>query len=76
MDLDMQFPALSDLRKRARKRIPLFAFEYLDSGTGRELQVKRNRDALDAVEFVPNILRGEVVPDWTCLLYTSPSPRD
>ncbi len=61
----MQFPALSDLRKKARKRIPHFAFEYLDSGTGRELQVHRNRAALDDVLFIPNILKGTIDPDWT-----------
>ncbi len=61
----MQFPALSDLRRQARRRIPHFAFEYLDSGTGRELQVQRNRDALDAVLFQPDILKGTINPDWT-----------
>jgi len=65
MDLDMQCPALSDLRRHARRRIPHFAFEYLDSGTGREMQVQRNRDALDAILFQPDILKGTIDPDWT-----------
>ncbi len=65
MDLDLTYPAVSDLRARARKRIPHFAFEYLDSGTAAELQVQRNRDALDAVHFLPDILPGEVAPDYT-----------
>ncbi len=63
MDLDLTYPAVSDLRRKARARIPHFAFEYLDSGTGRELQVARNRDALDAVMFLPDILPGKVAPD-------------
>lgn len=58
MDLDLHYPALSDLRARARKRLPKFAFEYLDSSTGRELGAKTNRDALDAIEFMPAILHG------------------
>ena len=65
MDLDLDYPAVSDLRARARRRIPHFAFEYLDSGTGRELQVSRNRDALDSVLFMPEILTGKVAPDFT-----------
>lgn len=65
MDLDLTYPAVSDLRRKARARIPHFAFEYLDSGTGRELQVARNRDALDAVRFMPDILPGKVDPDFT-----------
>ncbi len=63
MDLDLSYPAVSDLRLRAKARIPFFAFEYLDSGTGTELQMKRNRDALDAIKFIPDILTGKVSPD-------------
>ena len=65
MDLDVKYPAVSDLRRRARQRIPHFAFEYLDSGTGAELQVARNRDALDDVFFMPAALPGKVAPDFT-----------
>lgn len=30
MDLDLSHPSIEDLRQAARKRIPKFAFEYLD----------------------------------------------
>lgn len=63
MDLDVVSPALADLRARARRRMPHFAFEYLDSGTGMERGISTNRAALDAVRFRPAILRGEIVPD-------------
>ncbi|MEL6551766.1 MAG: alpha-hydroxy acid oxidase [Pseudomonadota bacterium] len=65
MDLDLSYPAVDDLKRRAKRRLPHFAYEYLDSGTGRELQVQRNRDALDAVQFLPDVLVGNVDPDWT-----------
>ncbi len=65
MDLDLRYPAVSDLRLKAKKRIPHFAFEYLDSGTGAELQVTRNRAALDDVLFLPGILPGKVNPDFS-----------
>lgn len=58
MDLDLSHPSIEDLRKAARKRIPKFAFEYLDSATGRELGLKTNRDALDAIGFMPSVLCG------------------
>lgn len=35
-------------------------WEYLDSGTGADRVVARNRAALDAISFMPAILRGEV----------------
>ena len=63
MDLDLSHPTIEDLRIAARKRIPKFAFEYLDSATGRELGFKVNRDALDAVGFMPSVLCGRTKAD-------------
>lgn len=63
MDLDLTHPAIADLRRAAKARLPRFAFEYLDSATGDELTAKRNRDGLDAVLFRPGILAGKIDPD-------------
>ncbi|NOC46073.1 alpha-hydroxy acid oxidase [Ruegeria sp. HKCCD7559] len=63
MDLDLSHPSIEDLRKTAQKRIPKFAFEYLDSATGRELGLKVNRDALDAIGFMPRVLCGRTKAD-------------
>jgi len=63
MILDQKFPAISDLRARARRRIPHFVWEFLDSATGDETVPARNRAALDRVLFAPSILHGEVAPD-------------
>lgn len=63
MDLDSKFPALSDLRAHARRRIPKFVWEYLDSGTGVEATRARNRTALDRVGLMPSVLHGEFEPD-------------
>ncbi|NNE81974.1 MAG: alpha-hydroxy-acid oxidizing protein, partial [Silicimonas sp.] len=60
MDLDTRYPAISDLRDRARRRVPHFVFEYLDSSTGVEVQTKRNQTALRDVQFWPAILEGEL----------------
>lgn len=63
MDWDHRFPALSDLKARARRRLPAFVWEYLDSATGSESVKHRNRAALDAVRLLPSTLHGKVVPD-------------
>jgi L-lactate dehydrogenase (cytochrome) len=63
MDLDLSHPSIEDLRNTAQKRIPKFAFEYLDSATGRELGLKVNRDALDAIGFMPRVLCGRTKAD-------------
>ena len=63
MNVSTRFPALSDLRAHARKRLPHFVWEYLDSATGQEHTKSRNRTALDAVHLMPSILHGEFEPD-------------
>jgi L-lactate dehydrogenase (cytochrome) len=63
LDLDARFPAMSDLKARARRRIPHFAWEYLVSATGTEVVTARNRAALDRVVFRPAALRGEIAPN-------------
>lgn len=68
MDLDQRFPAISDLRRRARRRVPHFAWEFFDSATGTESVLRRNREALDRVLFHPAILQGDFDPDLRCCL--------
>lgn len=51
--LKRRFPTAFDLRARARKRLPNFAFEYADGGAGADTGIQRNWAALDAVEMVP-----------------------
>lgn len=63
MDLHARYPALSDLKARARRRLPRFVWEYLDSATGTEATKARNRAALDRVGFLPSILHGPITPD-------------
>jgi L-lactate dehydrogenase (cytochrome) len=69
MSLHARYPALSDLRARARTRIPRFVWEYLDSGTGAEATKARNRAMLDAVRLWPSILHGEFAPDLATTLF-------
>lgn len=63
MELDLTHPSIGDLRRAAKRRLPRFAFEYLDSATGDERTAARNRDALDAILFRPGILAGKIEPD-------------
>lgn len=47
---------VSDFRTLARRRIPRFAFDYLDGGAGDELGVRRNTEAFDEVKLMPRML--------------------
>ena len=53
-----RYPAVEDLARRAKKRLPHVAWEYLDMGTGSGAGVRRNRDGLDAINFLPRFMRG------------------
>ncbi|NOD92255.1 alpha-hydroxy-acid oxidizing protein [Ruegeria sp. HKCCD4884] len=65
MDLHSTFPGIPDLKRRARRRLPHFVWEYVESGTGSETALLRNRKALDDVRLAPSILHGELEFDTT-----------
>lgn len=47
---------IADLREIARRRIPGFTFEYVEGGSEDEVTLRGNREALDALRFVPPTL--------------------
>ena len=48
-----KFPTTAWLRRHAPRNVPLFAFEYGDTGAGNDLGIAHNWAALDAVEIAP-----------------------
>ena len=48
---------IKDLAQVARRRIPKITLGYLESGTGGETALRRNREALDQVTLVPQYMR-------------------
>ena len=60
--------SMEDLRRRARRRMPRVAWEFLDSGTGAETALKRNRERMDAVTMVPRMMRAARTPDTSAPL--------
>lgn len=65
MSLHNKYPAIADLKLRARQRIPHFVWEYLDSATGSEMTQARNRSEFDKILLNPSILHGEFMPNLT-----------
>lgn len=51
------YPTIADLRSRAQKRIPRFAFEYLDGGCNSEINLRRNTEAIRELMLKPYYLR-------------------
>ncbi|HSN07569.1 MAG TPA: alpha-hydroxy acid oxidase [Hanamia sp.] len=52
-----RYPSVEDLRKKARNRIPRFAFEYLDGGCNEEINLYKNTAELRGVELMPEYLK-------------------
>lgn len=51
--LRRRFPTVGDLERRAARRIPRFAFDFIQGGAGDESGLSRNRAALKAIEVAP-----------------------
>lgn len=48
---------IDDLRQKARRRLPLGVWEYLERGVEDETGMARNRQAFDRITFCPRVLR-------------------
>lgn len=53
---DSRYPAIDDLRNKAKSKIPRFAFEYLDGGCNEDVNLDRNTRELREVQLIPQYL--------------------
>ena len=52
-----QYPSIADLKIKARKKIPRFAFEYLNGGCNDNVNIKRNTDEIRNVQLRPEYIK-------------------
>ena len=52
------YPSVDDLRNKAMKRIPKFAFEYLDGGCNEDVNLIKNTAELRQKELIPYYLKN------------------
>lgn len=57
LEYNPKYPSIEDLRNRAKKRIPRFAFEYVDGGCNSEVNLRRNTSDIREVQLKPYYLR-------------------
>ncbi len=50
------YPSIEDLRSKAKKRIPKFAFEYLDGGCNEDVNLHKNTKEIRDIELLPYYL--------------------
>lgn len=51
-----RYPSIEDLREKAKKRIPRFAFDYLDGGCNEDINLNKNTNELRQIEIRPHYL--------------------
>ncbi len=56
-EIDSRCPSIEHLRERARRRMPRFAFEYLEGGCNSEVNLRRNTEEIREVQLRPWYLR-------------------
>ena len=54
---DSRYPSIEHLREKARKRMPRFAFEYLEGGCFSEVNLQRNTNEIREIQLRPYYLR-------------------
>jgi L-lactate dehydrogenase (cytochrome) len=64
-----KYPSVDDLRNRARKKIPGFAFEYLDGGCNEDVNLHKNTEQLRQVELKPEYLQPFTKPNMQTELF-------
>ena len=67
--IDSRVPSIEHLRERARKRIPRFAFEYLEGGCNSEINLRRNTEEIREVQLKPYYLRDYPASDQSVELF-------
>lgn len=52
-----RYPSVQDLKKKAKRRIPKFAFDYLEGGCNDELNLRCNEADFQAIQLMPQYLK-------------------
>ena len=58
-----------DFRKLAKKKLPSPIFNYIDGGADDEITLRRNSEAFDNCDLVPNILNNVGEPDLSTTIF-------
>jgi L-lactate dehydrogenase (cytochrome) len=66
---DTRYPSIDDLRKRAKQRIPRFAFEYLDGGCNEDVNLYKNTVEIRETELRPVYLKDFAPVNLSCSLF-------
>ncbi|WP_339839222.1 alpha-hydroxy acid oxidase [uncultured Maribacter sp.] len=67
--INNNYPSVTDLRNKAKKKIPKFAFEYLDGGCNEDVNLIKNTAEIREVELSPSYLSKHTGSDMKTELF-------
>jgi len=69
LNYNPQYPSMQDLRKKAKQRIPKFAFDYLEGGCNEDVNLFRNKSDLQDIILMPQYLKKHHGSDMSVNLF-------
>ena len=69
LKINSRYPSVHDLRQKAERKIPRFAFEYLDGGCNEDVNLHKNTSDIREVELLPYYLRNHIKSDMKTELF-------
>lgn len=69
LEYNPRYPSVEDLRIKAKKRIPGFAFDYLDGGCNEEINLRKNTSEIREIELLPQYLKKHPGSDMKTELF-------
>ena len=67
--IDTRYPSVDDLRRKAKMKIPNFAFEYLDGGCNEDVNLHKNTSEIREVELLPDYVSKHTASQMTTELF-------
>ncbi|MET1056054.1 MAG: alpha-hydroxy acid oxidase [Pedobacter sp.] len=69
LGFDPRYPSIGDLKRKAKNRIPKFAFDYLEGGCNEEVNLSKNERDFHDVEMMPQYLQNYAGVDTSAELF-------
>ncbi|MGV8878945.1 MAG: alpha-hydroxy acid oxidase [Sphingobacteriaceae bacterium] len=69
LNFDPRYPSIRDLKIKAKKRIPKFAFDYLEGGCNEEVNLSKNESDFHNVTLMPQYLKEYQGVDTSATLF-------
>ncbi len=69
LSFDTRYPSIGDLKIKAKKKIPKFAFDYLEGGCNEEVNLLRNETDFHSITLMPQYLKEYTGVDTSTELF-------